>query len=55
MRGEKLAEAARKGTGIEGIEAPDIPIADVPAKNRELVKPFLSRMGEWLPLAFFGF
>jgi hypothetical protein len=52
---QKLAEAARKGTGIEGIEAPDIPIADVPAKNRELVKPFLSRMGEWLPLAFFGF
>jgi hypothetical protein len=52
---QKVAEAARKGTGIEGIEAPEMPVSDVPVKNRQLVKPFLSRMDEWLPLAFFGF
>ena len=52
---QKMAEAARKGTGIDAIKPPDIPIAHVPVKNRELVKPYLSRMDEWLPLAFFGF
>jgi len=51
---QKIAEAARKGTGIESIQVPNTPIADVPAKNRELVKPLVSRMDEWLPLAFFG-
>jgi hypothetical protein len=52
---QKVAEAARKGTGIEAIKPPAVPIAKVPAKNRELVKPYLSHMDEWLPLAFFGF
>lgn len=51
---QKIAEAARKGTGIDAIRVPDAPLAAVPAKNRELVKPHVQRMDEWLPLAFFG-
>lgn len=51
---ERIAEAARRGTGIDSIRVPDAPLASVPAKNRELVKPHVKRMDEWLPLAFFG-
>lgn len=51
---EKMAEAARKGTGIDAIRVPEQPMTAVPAKNRELVKPHVKRMDEWLPLAFFG-
>jgi hypothetical protein len=51
---EKIAEAAREGTGLDGIRVPDQPIASVPEKNRELVKPHMDRMDEWMPLAFFG-
>ena len=36
-----MAEAARKGTGIDGIEVPETPVVNVPAKNRALVKPHL--------------
>jgi hypothetical protein len=51
---QKMAEAARKGTGIDAIEVPKTPIVNVPAKNRALVKPYLNHMDEWLPLLFFG-
>ena len=51
---EKLQEAIRNGTGIEGITADRLPMRDVPAKNRELVKPYVGQMDEWLPLVFFG-
>jgi hypothetical protein len=51
---QKMAEAARKGTGIDSIEVPKTPIVNVPAKNRALVKPHLDQMDEWLPLLFFG-
>lgn len=51
---EQIADAARRGTGIESIETPRAPTLDVPAKNRELVKPYVKQMDEWLPLAFFG-
>ena len=51
---QRIAEAARKGTGIEGIRVPEAPLGAVPAKNRELVKPHVKQMDEWLPLAFFG-
>ena len=51
---QKMAEAARRGTGIQGIEVPETPIVKVPAKNRTLVKPHLDHMDEWLPLLFFG-
>jgi hypothetical protein len=51
---EKLQEAIRNGTGFEGITADKLPMRDVPARNRELVKPHVDRMDEWLPLVFFG-
>jgi len=51
---KKLEDAVRRGTGIEDIRAPKMPMPDVPEKNRALVKPYISRMDQWLPLAFFG-
>ncbi len=51
---QQIAEAARRGTGIESLGVPEAPSIDVPAKNRELVKPYMDRMDQWLPLAFFG-
>lgn len=51
---EKLQDAIRNGTGIEGIRADRVPIPEVPAKNRALVKPYVGQMDEWLPLVFFG-
>jgi hypothetical protein len=51
---EKLEEAVRRGTGIEDISADRLPRPDVPAKNRELVKPYVNQMGEWIPFVFFG-
>ena len=51
---QKIAEAARKGTGIDSIEVPEAPVVNVPAKNRALVKPHLEQIDEWLPLLFFG-
>ena len=46
--------AVREGTGMEDFSAPRVPTRDVPEKNRELVKPYLKQMDEWIPLAFFG-
>jgi hypothetical protein len=51
---ESLQEAIRNGTGIDGIETDRLPKPDVPARNRELVKPYLEQMDDWLPLIFFG-
>lgn len=50
----KIEDAVRNGTGINDIGAPRLPTADVPAKNRALVKPHMEKMDQWLPLAFFG-
>lgn len=50
----QLERAVREGTGIQDFKTPNIPKPDVPAKNRELVKPYLKQMDEWLPLAIFG-
>jgi hypothetical protein len=51
---EKLQDAIRNGTGIDGIRADRVPLPDVPMKNRELVKPYVEQMDDWLPLVFFG-
>ena len=51
---KKMQEALRTGTGIDDIGAPDVPTLKVPEKNRALVKPYLEKMDEWIPLAFFG-
>jgi hypothetical protein len=50
----KIAEAARRGTGIDFDDPPKLPTAKIPPKNRELVKPYLKDMDQWLPLLFFG-
>jgi hypothetical protein len=50
----QIESAVREGTGIENIGAPRVPSPDVPEKNRELVKPHLQKMNDWIPLAFFG-
>jgi hypothetical protein len=51
---EKLEEAVRRGTGLEDLSADRLPRPNVPAKNRELVKPYVDQMGEWIPFVFFG-
>ena len=51
---KELEEAVREGTGIDNIGAPRVPAPDVPEKNRAIVKPYLEKIDEWLPLAFFG-
>jgi hypothetical protein len=49
-----IAEAARRNTGVDDLKAPEMPKIEVPEKNRALVKPYLSRVDDWIPLAFFG-
>lgn len=51
---QKIGEAARKNTGIEDLQAPELPKVDVPEANRALVKPYVGQMDRWIPLAFFG-
>jgi hypothetical protein len=51
---KKLEEAARENTGLIDLKTPELPKVDVPEKNRALVKPYLERMDDWIPLAFFG-
>jgi hypothetical protein len=50
----KLEDAVERGTGIEDIGVDRLPRSNVPEKNRALVKPHLSKMDDWIPLAFFG-
>jgi hypothetical protein len=49
-----LERAVREGTGINDFEAPTVPKLDVPEKNVALVKPYMKKLDEWIPLAFFG-
>jgi len=53
---KKIEEQIRNNTGVnvDTSRAPSVPMAPVPEKNRELVKPYLDRMDSWIPLAFFG-
>jgi hypothetical protein len=53
---KKIEEQIRNNTGVsvDTSRAPTVPLAPVPERNRELVKPYLDRMDSWLPLAFFG-
>ncbi len=50
----KVEEAIKKGTGVEDIGVDRLPRSTVPEKNRALVKPHMSKLDDWLPLAFFG-
>lgn len=53
---ERVAAAVRDGTGIDSVDAPSLPEVNVnvPEANRAIVKPYLPRMDDWIPLAFFG-
>jgi hypothetical protein len=51
---QKLEDAVRQGTGVESIGVDRIPKPNVPEKNRALIKPHMSKVDEWIPLAFFG-
>jgi hypothetical protein len=50
----QIERAVREGTGMKDFEAPKLPDTDIPQKNRELVKPYLKQMDQWIPLAAFG-
>lgn len=51
----QIEQMARDGAAQVGVEPLEVPSPDVPDKNRELVKPHMEQMKDWLPLAFFGF
>ena len=51
---KQLETAVRDNTGLQDLKAPELPKLDVPEKNRELVKPYLSKADQWIPLVFFG-
>lgn len=51
----KFEEAIREGTGLTWpADRRPTSAIHVPPVNRELVKPLLNRLGDWLPFAFFG-
>jgi hypothetical protein len=50
-----VEEAVKEGASRVGVAEPTMPKADVPARNRELVKPHIDRLKEWLPLTVLGF
>lgn len=50
-----LQDLIRKGTDQAGLPEPSMPVPDVPERNRELVKPHVGALQEWLPLTVLGF
>lgn len=47
---QRIAEQAGRGGQVAVSEA----IGDVPARNKALVQPYIEKLREWAPLAFFG-
>lgn len=45
----------KRGAGDAGVTVPEVRLPDVPARNRELVKPHIEALREWLPLTVLGF
>ncbi len=50
---DEIQRFARQGTA-HGIEIPEVSLPEIPARNRELVRPHVPKLKEWIPLAFFG-
>lgn len=50
-----LEDLIKKGSEQSGVTVPPVSLPEVPAKNRELVKPHVAQLKEWMPLALFGF
>lgn len=51
---QKLDDAVRQAMRSTEPLSARLPLAQVPQKNRELVKPYLGRVDQWLPAAVFG-
>lgn len=49
-----LERAIRAAAAQAQVPVSEVSLPDAPAANRALVKPYADRLGEWLPLAFFG-
>lgn len=49
-----IQEALKDGARNVGVPEPTVPAPDVPARNRELVKPHLDALKAWLPLTVLG-
>jgi hypothetical protein len=45
----------QKGATEMGVDAPAIRLPEIPERNRELIKPYVGALREWLPLAVLGF
>ena len=50
----QLEEMLRSGQERVGLEPRQVDLPEVPQRNRELVKPYMKEVSNWLPLAFFG-
>lgn len=50
----KIEDLARETAQKNNTRIPDIPTADVPQKNIERVRPHLTQLKEWIPLAVMG-
>lgn len=50
-----LQDLIKKGTEQAGLPEPSMPAPDVPERNRQLVKPHVGALKEWLPLTVLGF
>lgn len=50
----RIEDAVRQSTDRLDTLKERLPRPEIPLKNRELVKPLVDRLDEWLPLAFFG-
>jgi len=49
------SEAVKNGSGRPGIKEPSVQTPEIPGRNRELVKPHVDALQEWLPLTILGF
>lgn len=49
-----IQEALRDGARTVGAPEPTVPRPEIPARNRELVKPHLDALKAWLPLTVLG-
>ena len=50
-----LQDLIKKGSEQAGLPEPTVPAPEVPERNRELVKPHIAALKEWLPLTVLGF
>lgn len=51
----EIQEALKEGARSVGVAEPTVPTPDIPARNRELIKPHLDELKAWLPLTALGF